>query len=167
MEKTKLLNRIIPHKDVDGLHAEILALPTKNCDIAPLRQYGHWRNCTAHHLDFTGLNVTIVGASILTGQPIAQYFLQHGATPTLCHIDTRNLASHIQRADVIVSSIGQTSVIQTEWMQPGVMIFDVGTNHLANGRTTGDIDFVAAQKLPARSPPIWWYRPNYRSLFAQ
>ena len=150
----KLLNLIDPRKDVDGLTATSIGSylqqvselrPCASMAIAAIKQ--------AYNLDFKGLNATVIGSSLLTGQPIAQYLLQQQATVTLCHIATADLARHIRHADIVVSAIGKPGVIQSEWLKPGVIAFDIGTNRQPDGRVIGDLDFATAAAVASHITP--------------
>jgi methylenetetrahydrofolate dehydrogenase (NADP+)/methenyltetrahydrofolate cyclohydrolase len=65
--------------------------------------------------DLAGKEIVIVGHSEIVGKPIAMLLLQslrESPTVTVCHIATRDLAFHTQRADVLFVAAG---VSQAKW----------------------------------------------------
>ena len=65
-------------------------------------------------------------------------------TVTVCHRFTQNLASYIQSADILVSAIGKTDIVKSQWIKLGAIVVDVGFNRLPSGKIAGDIDFDTA-----------------------
>lgn len=75
-----------------------------------------------------GANAVVLGRSKLVGMPVAMLLLQRDASVTVCHSHTRDLRSHVQRADVVVASIGQAGIVRGEWLKAGAVAVDVGFN---------------------------------------
>ena len=80
------------------------------------------------------------------------------ATVTLCHIATKDLKSHTQRAEVLVVAVGKPNLISGEHVREGAIVIDVGINRItaADGtkKTVGDVDFAAASKKAAWITPV-------------
>jgi methylenetetrahydrofolate dehydrogenase (NADP+)/methenyltetrahydrofolate cyclohydrolase len=93
----------------------------------------------------------VVGRSNLVGKPVAFLLLERHATLTICHSRTRDLAAEVRHADVLVAAIGQAKFIQGEWIKPGAVVIDVGTNRGADGKLVGDVDFAAAAPRAGQS----------------
>jgi len=142
---SRILAALDPSKDVDGFHPYNIGLLAQGYPrFRPCTPYGIMQLLDTLPLSLCGLHAVIVGASNIVGKPMAFELLQAGCTVTICHIHTKGLQQHIQQADLLISAIGKTNVIQTKWIKPGSIIIDVGINRAANGSIKGDIDFDSA-----------------------
>jgi len=155
IEETQVTNRINCDKDVDGFHAF-------NVGKLALRQPG-LRPCTPRGimalLSFYGVEVqtrhaVIVGASNIVGRPMALELLYAGATVTVAHRFTENLEKHVQDADLLISAVGKSGVIDSRWIKPGAVVVDVGINRLANGKIAGDIEIETASRRASWISPV-------------
>ena len=104
--------------------------------------------------ELKGARAVVAGRSNLVGKPVAFMLLERHATLTICHSRTRDLAAEIGRADVVVAAIGRAEMIRGEWIRPGSVVIDVGTNRLADGRLVGDVEFAAARERAAFITPV-------------
>jgi methylenetetrahydrofolate dehydrogenase (NADP+)/methenyltetrahydrofolate cyclohydrolase len=77
-----------------------------------------------------------------------------GATVTVCHSQTRDLAAHCRRADVLVAAVGKARMITGDMIKPGAAVIDVGINRLADGKLCGDVDFASASEVAAFITPV-------------
>ncbi|MDG2347979.1 MAG: bifunctional 5,10-methylenetetrahydrofolate dehydrogenase/5,10-methenyltetrahydrofolate cyclohydrolase [Gammaproteobacteria bacterium] len=140
ISKDLLLNEISPHKDVDGISAYSLgALVNGSSALVPCTPQGIIRLTNYIQLDVRGLDVVILGQSIIVGRPVALAFLNLGATVTVCHSATKDLESKIKSADLLISAMGAPDVVDPSWIKPGASVFDVSINRHASGKMTGDI----------------------------
>jgi len=155
IEETQVTNRINCDKDVDGFHAF-------NVGKLALRQPG-LRPCTPRGimalLSFYGIEVqtrhaVIVGASNIVGRPMALELLFAGATVTVAHRFTENLEKHVRGAELLISAIGKSGIVKSEWIQKGAVVVDVGINRLPNGKITGDIEMETARKRASWISPV-------------
>lgn len=150
-----LLERIDPKKDVDGFHPYNLGrLAQRRPCLRSCTPFGIMTLLKHTQEDLTGQHAVIVGASNIVGRPMALELLLAKCTVTVCHRFTRDLAQHIQQADILISAIGKTGVINSEWIQPGSTVIDVGITRLADGSITGDIDFTTAKEKAAWITPV-------------
>jgi methylenetetrahydrofolate dehydrogenase (NADP+)/methenyltetrahydrofolate cyclohydrolase len=95
----------------------------------------------------------IVGASLLIGKPLSIILTNQGATVTLTHILTKDLESHIKKADLIISAVGKPHMIKGSWIKKGAVIVDVGTGK-KDGKICGDLEFEAAKERAAFITPV-------------
>ncbi len=79
---------------------------------------------------------------------------QAGATVTLCHSKTRDLPSHVRRADVLVAAVGSPELVRGEWVKPGAVVIDVGVNRLDDGTIRGDVEYEAAKERARAITPV-------------
>jgi methylenetetrahydrofolate dehydrogenase (NADP+)/methenyltetrahydrofolate cyclohydrolase len=144
LEQAAVIERIMPEKDVDGLHVRNLgSLLAGHPRFAPCTPAGIMEMLKTTGLDLRGLEAVVVGRSNIVGKPAALLLLQAGATVTLCHSQTKDLARHTRRADVLVAAIGKPQAITADMIKPGAAVIDVGINRNAAGKLLGDVDFAA------------------------
>ncbi len=146
IETELVIERIVPHKDVDGfhpynvgrltLHVPLLLPCTSKAVMTLLAQTG---------VNIMGLDAVVVGQSNIAGRPITLELLEANCTVTACHKYTRNLADKVRNADIVVAAVGKPHLIAGDWIKPGAIVIDVGINRLDDGRLVGDVDFAAAQ----------------------
>lgn len=150
-----VLELIDPNKDVDGFHPYNLGRLLQRCPtLRPCTPRGIITLLEHIKTPFAGLNATIVGASSIVGRPMALELLLLGSTITVCHRFTKDLAAHMQRADLLVVAIGNPNVIQSSWIKPGTIVIDVGVNRLADGSLRGDVDFATAKEIAGWITPV-------------
>jgi len=96
----------------------------------------------------------VVGRSNIVGKPIAQLLLAEGATVTICHSKTRDLAEQVGRAEVLIAAVGRPEMIRGDWIRPGAAVIDVGINRLEDGSIVGDVEFEAASARAGYITPV-------------
>lgn len=150
-----LLELIDPKKDVDGFHPYNLGrLAQQRPLLRPCTPWGIMQLLGYYKISVRGLNAVILGTSNIVGRPMALELLLAQATVTICNSKTKNLAEHIQKADLLVSAMGHRNVIQSDWIKPGSIVVDVGMNRLDTGKVVGDIDFASAEKRAGWITPV-------------
>ena len=147
-----VLAAIDPMKDVDGLTEQsagklVLGKP----GLRPCTPVGCVILAKTERPDLSGANVVVIGRSILVGKPAALLFLEQNATVTLAHSRTRDLKMVSRGADIVVAAVGQPEMVKGDWLRPGAIVIDVGTNRVpapekGPGKTklVGDVDFASA-----------------------
>jgi methylenetetrahydrofolate dehydrogenase (NADP+)/methenyltetrahydrofolate cyclohydrolase len=85
---------------------------------------------------------------------MALELLLAGATVTVCHRFTKNLADHVGAADILVVAVGKPGLIPGNWIKPGATVIDVGMNRLSDGSLTGDVEFESAASIAAYLTPV-------------
>ena len=140
-----VIERISPEKDVDGLHpCNLGALTAGQPRFVPCTPAGIMEMLKSTGLNLRGMEAVVVGRSNIVGKPIALLLLQAGATVTLCHSQTKDLAGQTRRADVLVAAIGKAQAIGGEMIKRGAAVIDVGINRSPEGKLVGDVDYGAA-----------------------
>lgn len=151
----KILEHINPHKDVDGFHPyNIGRLAQRRPLLRPCTPYGIMLLLETINQRFKGLNTVVVGASNIVGRPMAMELLIAGATVTICHRFTHDIASYVSQADILISAVGKPHLIKGEWIKPGSTVVDVGITRLEDGTLTGDIEFAVARERAAFITPV-------------
>ncbi|MFH1043567.1 MAG: bifunctional methylenetetrahydrofolate dehydrogenase/methenyltetrahydrofolate cyclohydrolase FolD [Pseudomonadota bacterium] len=150
-----VIERISPIKDVDGLHPSNLgSLLAGHPRFVPCTPAGIMELLQATGLDLRGKEAVVIGRSNIVGKPVALLLMQAGATVTICHSQTRDLAVHARRADVLVAAIGKANAVGGEMIKPGAAVIDVGINRLPDGKLTGDVDYGAALERAGWITPV-------------
>jgi len=150
-----IIEHIAPHKDVDGFHPyNIGRLVQRNPLLRPCTPKGVITMMQSVGIDLRGKEAVVVGASNIVGRPMGLELLLAGCTTTVCHRMTKDLESHVRRAEVLVVAVGKPNFIPGDWIREGAVVIDVGINRLENGKLTGDVEFVKASEKAAWITPV-------------
>jgi len=151
-----ITSRISPVKDVDCLTPFNIGLLVSNRAILkPCTPSGIIELFDYYKIDLAGKNAVIVNRSNLVGKPLYNLMLERDATVTTCHSKTRNLKEHCQRADIVITAIGDRSkfVLTADMIKDGAIVIDVGTTRL-DGRLVGDVDYENVIKKASYVTPV-------------
>lgn len=155
IEPETIIERIHPDKDVDGFHPyNIGRLAARLPKLRPCTPYGIIHLLNAIEEPYKGRDAVVVGASNIVGRPMALELLLAGATVTVCHRFTTNLAEQVARADLLVVAVGKPGIVRGEWIKPGATVIDVGVNRSESGKLIGDVEFDAARERAAFITPV-------------
>lgn len=154
IDMTRVVAALDPAKDVDGAHPinaglVWLGLPG---GVEPCTPAGIVELLTRAEIQIEGANAVIVGRSNLVGKPTALLLLKRNATVTLCHTRTRDLASHVMKADILVAAAGKANLITKDMVKAGSAVIDVSTNW-EEGKQVGDLG-------PGIEEVAGWLTPN-------
>lgn len=154
LDAATVIEHIHPDKDVDGFHPQ-------NVGNLALRVPG-LRPCTPHGVmtllgsigeTYYGREAVVVGASNHVGRPMLLELLLAGSTVTCCHRFTRDLRSHVERAEILVVAAGKPGLVPGEWVREGATVIDVGIHRTETG-LIGDVGFDAARERAAWITPV-------------
>jgi methylenetetrahydrofolate dehydrogenase (NADP+)/methenyltetrahydrofolate cyclohydrolase len=133
VNKHAILEGVDPRKDVDGFHShnlgslllghEALSACTPSGVMELLRRSG---------VKLEGANAVVLGRSDDVGKPQAVLLMHANATVTICHSKTRNLAEVTRQADLVVAAIGRAAMVTRDFVKPGAVVIDVGTNKVSD-----------------------------------
>jgi methylenetetrahydrofolate dehydrogenase (NADP+)/methenyltetrahydrofolate cyclohydrolase len=161
ISEATVLAAVDPMKDVDGLtEASAGKLMLGKPGLRPCTPVGCVILAKTERPDLTGANVVVIGRSILVGKPAALLFLEQNATVTLAHSKTRDLRMICRGADILVAAVGRPEMVRGDWIRPGAIVIDVGTNRIpapekGEGKTrlVGDVNFNEAIEVAAAVTP--------------
>jgi len=154
-DSAAVLEAISPEKDVDGFHAEnVGALMQGNPRFIPCTPYGVMKMLESAKVPLKGAEVVIVGRSNIVGKPMAMLLLAKSCTVTICHSQSKDLAFHTRRADILVAAVGRAKMISGDMIKPGATVIDVGINRNAEGKLCGDVDFETAKEVAGFITPV-------------
>ena len=155
IDSQAVLERIEPHKDVDGFHPyNVGRLVVKMPLMRPCTPKGVMTLLAAYGIDPKGKKAVVVGASNIVGRPQALELLLSRATVTICHSATQNLADEVAAADILVVGVGIPNFVKGEWVKPGAVVIDVGINRLDDGSLCGDVEFDVAKERASMITPV-------------
>jgi methylenetetrahydrofolate dehydrogenase (NADP+) / methenyltetrahydrofolate cyclohydrolase len=155
IDSHKVIEAIAPQKDVDGFHvANAGALLTGKPLVRPCTPYGVVKMFDAYDIPLKGVNAVVIGRSNIVGKPMALLLLEAGATVTICHSKTRDLAAHTKNADVVVAAVGRRNLLTADMVKPGATVIDVGMNRDDAGKLCGDVDFAGVREVAAFITPV-------------
>jgi methylenetetrahydrofolate dehydrogenase (NADP+)/methenyltetrahydrofolate cyclohydrolase len=165
IDEMRVLMAISPEKDVDGFHpVNVGKMVIGQRCFLPCTPHGIVQMLVRSGVQLEGAEVVIVGRSNIVGKPLANLLIQKSrlgnATVTVCHTKTRNLAEHVQRADIVIAAAGRPRTITAEMVREGAVVIDVGVNRVEdpaakNGyRLVGDVDFESVQQKASMITPV-------------
>lgn len=151
-----VIGAIDPRKDVDGFHPVnvgnlLIGRPgLRSCTPAGIMEL-----IARSGMDLTGKHAVVVGRSNIVGKPVAVMLLEKHATVTICHSRTKDLAEVCRTGDVLVAAVGKARIIKGDWVKPGAVVIDVGTNKVEGSKKlVGDVDFEAAVEVAGWITPV-------------
>ena len=162
----RILEAIDPAKDADGLHPLNLGrlvagyaapLPcTPRAIVALINHYS---------IPLSGADVVVIGRGLTVGRPLGLLLTRRAenATVTLTHTGTKDLATHIKRADIVIAAIGQAHFLQPEMIKPGATVLDVGISRTDQG-LVGDVAPAVAERAAFIAPMPGGVGPMTRAM---
>src|SRR5690625_608693 len=166
LDENRVLGLVDPVKDADGLHPTNLGwLVLGKPAPLPCTPRGIVELLRRHDVEIAGADVCVVGRGITVGRPLGLLLTRRSenATVTLCHTGTRDLASHVRNADIVVAAAGVPSIITADMVKPGAALLDVGVSRDENG-IVGDVDAEARGVAGWISPNPGGVGPMTRAL---
>ena len=158
-DEDKVLEAISPEKDVDGFHAENFGLLLQGRkSFYPCTPWGVMKMLDSENVQIKGAEAVVIGRSNIVGKPMAVMLLSRGATVTVCHSQTKDLAFHTRRADIVVAAVGRPNFLKGDMIKPGAVVIDVGINRLTEGpnagKLCGDVEFDTAREVASLITPV-------------
>ncbi len=141
MDVNAVLGQVDPAKDADGLHPTNLGWLVLGQDAPlPCTPHGIVELLRRHDVTIRGADVCVVGRGVTVGRPLGLLLTRRSenATVTLCHTGTRDLASHVRTADIVVAAAGVPGIITGNMVKPGAAVLDVGVSRV-DGKLAGDV----------------------------
>ncbi|NHU85282.1 bifunctional methylenetetrahydrofolate dehydrogenase/methenyltetrahydrofolate cyclohydrolase [Kocuria sp. JC486] len=176
IDTNRILERIDPDKDADGLHPTNLGKLVLNVNEPmdsplPCTPHGIVELLLRHDVDLKGKHVLVIGRGVTVGRPIGLLLTRKAinATVTLAHTGTRNLPELLAVADVVVAAAGQPHMISADQIKDGAVLLDVGVSRVEDPETgkkklTGDISPEAAERAAWMSPNPGGVGPMTRAM---
>ncbi len=159
IDSAKVIEAIDPRKDVDGFHpVNVGLLATGGEALVPCTPTGCLMLAKSVRPKLEGLEAVVIGRSNIVGKPMAQLLLGENCTVTIAHSRTRDLAAVVRRADLVVAAVGRAEMVRKDWIKPGAIVIDVGTQRVAgpDGKTrlVGDVAFAECAEVAGAITPV-------------
>ena len=154
MDETRIVNTIIPEKDVDGLtYLNAGLLLNNKTTMVSCTPKGIMELLKREKVDLVGANAVVIGRSILVGKPMMNLLINANATVTLCHSKTKDLAKVTKKADVLVVAIGKKHFVTRDMVKRGAVVIDVGINRV-DGKLYGDVNYDDVYSKVKKITPV-------------
>jgi len=164
IHEATILDAIDPSKDVDGflpMNAGLVATGRFDKALVSCTPRGVMKLIDLAGVKLDGARAVVVGRSNIVGKPVAQLLLAANATVTIAHSKTRDLAAVCREADVLVVAVGRPEMVRGDWIKPGAVVIDVGTNRVpapekgeGQTRLVGDVAFKEAAEVASAITPV-------------
>jgi methylenetetrahydrofolate dehydrogenase (NADP+)/methenyltetrahydrofolate cyclohydrolase len=146
-------------KDVDGFHpVNIGRLWSGGTALVPCTPQGCMLLLGSLGRSLAGAEAVILGRSQIVGRPLAALLIAADCTVTMVHSRSRDIPGLCRRADILIAATGQAAMVKGDWVKPGAIVIDVGTNRVAGAdgktRLVGDVDFAAARQIAGAITPV-------------
>ena len=161
----KIINAIIPEKDVDGFHPVnvgrmVQGLPS----YIPATPYGIMLLLEYYKIETKGKHAVVLGRSNIVGRPMSVLLSGNtnpgNCTVTICHSQTKNLKEICLQADILVAALGRAEFVTADMIKPGAVVIDVGITRVKDEsrksgfRLKGDVDFDSVAPLTTWITPV-------------
>ncbi len=156
IDEERALTQVSLAKDVDGLHPVNigkLAMKGREPSFTPATPTGCMLLLDEVGTKIEGANAVVIGRSNIVGLPVAMMLQKANATVTICHSRTRDMPAVVRQADIVIAAIGKANYVKGDWLKPGAVVIDVGTNRIDDPndkrgyRWVGDVEFDSAVEV--------------------
>jgi methylenetetrahydrofolate dehydrogenase (NADP+)/methenyltetrahydrofolate cyclohydrolase len=154
IDKQKVIETILPGKDVDGFHPmNVGNLSSGYESSVPCTPLGCYLMIKKIEPNLSGKKAVMIGRSNLNGKPMAQLLLKENCTVTITHSRTKDLKAECLEADIIVAAVGIPELVKADWVKKDAIVIDVGINKTENG-IVGDVAFDEVSKVASALTPV-------------
>ena len=154
IDKQKVIEKILPSKDVDGFHPmNVGNLSSGYESSVPCTPLGCYLLIKKIEPNLNGKKAVVVGRSNLNGKPMTQLLLKENCTVTITHSKTKDLKSECLKGDIIVAAVGIPELIKGDWVKKDAIVIDVGINKTDKG-IVGDVAFKEVSKNAKALTPV-------------
>ena len=155
IDSSKVIEAIMPAKDVDGFHPVNVGLLTlgQPC-LRPCTPSGIIHLIESTGVEISGKRACVLGRSNIVGKPVAMMLMERNATITVCHSRTQAIDEEIGRSDIVIAAIGRPGFVKGSWVREGAIVIDVGINRLEDGSLAGDVEYEQASERAAFITPV-------------
>ncbi len=154
INKKKVIETILPSKDVDGFHPMNVGNLSSGYESSiPCTPLGCYLMIKKIEPNLSGKKAVVVGRSNLNGKPMTQLLLKENCTVTITHSKTKDLKGECLKGDIIVAAVGIPELVRGDWVKKDAIVIDVGINKTENG-IVGDVAFDEVSKVAKALTPV-------------
>ncbi|EXJ67039.1 formate-tetrahydrofolate ligase [Cladophialophora psammophila CBS 110553] len=158
-----ITSSVVDEKDVDGFGARNIGELAKRGGkpfFVPCTPKGVMVLLQESGVEPRGKTAVVLGRSDIVGSPVSYLLKNADATVTVCHSKTQHIEDVVKQADILVAAIGQPGFVKGDWLKPGAVVIDVGTNYISDAsktsghRLVGDVEFETAVQVASQITPV-------------
>ena len=154
INKKKVIETILPSKDVDGFHPMNVGNLSSGYESSiPCTPLGCYLMIKKIEPNLSGKKAVVVGRSNLNGKPMTQLLLKENCTVTITHSKTKDLKGECLKGDIIVAAVGIPELVRGDWVKKDAIVIDVGINKTEKG-IVGDVAFDEVSKVAKALTPV-------------
>ena len=154
IDKKKVIETIIPEKDVDGFHpVNVGNLSSGYESSVPCTPLGCYLLIKKMEPNLSGKKAVVVGRSNLNGKPMTQLLLKENCTVTITHSKTKDLKEECLKGDIVIAAVGIPELVKGDWIKKDAIVIDVGINKTDKG-IVGDVAFDEVSKIAKAITPV-------------
>jgi methylenetetrahydrofolate dehydrogenase (NADP+)/methenyltetrahydrofolate cyclohydrolase len=162
LDEERVLNTISIEKDVDGFHPiniGRLAQKGRKPLFVPCTPFGCIYLLEQTGVQIDGAEAVVLGRSNIVGMPVALLLVERNATVTICHSRSKDLPGICRRADILVAAVGRAEMVRRDWVKPGAVVIDVGSNKVDDPTSekgykwVGDVAFDEVKEVAGAITP--------------
>ena len=154
INKQKVIETILPSKDVDGFHPmNVGNLSSGYESSVPCTPLGCYLLIKKIEPNLNGKKAVLVGRSNLNGKPMTQLLLKENCTVTITHSKTKDLKGECLKGDIIIAAVGIPELVKGDWVKKDTIVIDVGINKTEKG-IVGDVAFEEVSKVAKAITPV-------------
>ena len=148
----KVINTIVPDKDVDGFHpVNIGKMVQGQPTFIPATPHGIMLLLEHYKIETKGKHAVVIGRSNIVGRPMSILLSENtnpgNCTVTICHSQTKNLKEVCLTGDIVVAALGRPEFVTADMVKEGAIVIDVGITRVEDAskksgfKLKGDVDF--------------------------
>ena len=154
IDKQKVIEAILPSKDVDGFHPMNVGNLSSGYESSiPCTPLGCYLLIKKIEPNLNGKKAVIIGRSNLNGKPMTQLLLKENCTVTITHSRTKDLKGECLKGDILVAAVGMPELVKGDWVKKDAIVIDVGINKTEKG-IVGDVAFDEVSKVAKALTPV-------------
>ena len=154
IDKQKVIETILPSKDVDGFHPMNVGNLSSGYESSiPCTPLGCYLLIKKIEPNLSGKKAVVVGRSNLNGKPMTQLLLKENCTVTITHSKTKDLKAECLKGDIIIAAVGIPELVRGDWVKKDAIVIDVGINKIDKG-IVGDVAFQEVSKVAKALTPV-------------
>lgn len=129
-ETEKIINLVMPQKDVDALGKKAKYDPATPMAILWL--------LSGYNVDLKGKKILLIGRGKLVGAPLEKILKESNYDVEVIDRGVEDMAEHTQTADIIITATGSPAVLYSDMIKQGAVVVDAGVAS-EEGKTVGDL----------------------------
>ncbi len=155
LQASDVIGALDPGKDLDGIHPVNAGLVSRgHGGFAPSCAEAAVQILRRSDIPIAGRPAVVIGRSNVVGKPAQLLLIDESATVTVCHRQTRDVASILRQAEIIVVAAGSPGLIRGGVIAPGAVVIDCGINVDDDGRVVGDVDLDSVLPVAGAVTPV-------------